>query len=30
VVAGCGIVFQVMANRSFEVDTYNRLSQTTV
>ena len=25
-VAGFGIVFQIMANRSFEVDTYNRLS----
>ena len=27
VVAGLGIVFQIQANRSFEVDTYNRLSE---
>ena len=26
VVAGAGIVFQIKANRDFEVDTYNRLS----
>ena len=27
VVAGLGIVFQIQANRSFEIDNYNRLSE---
>ncbi len=29
VVAGLGIVAQIQANRTFEVDTYNRLSEIT-
>ena len=29
VVAGLGIVFQIQANRTFEIDTYNRLSEIT-
>ena len=27
VVAGLGIVFQIQANRTFEADAYNRLSE---